>query len=288
MRIDWRRHRRAVTVAERRVNLVDVGSGPPVLLLHGLGGNWQSWLCNIPALARDLRVIAPDLPGFGDSERPAAAIGIGAYADWAAELLDELDVPRACVVGNSMGGQIAAELAIRHGDRVARLVLVDAAGISSEALRNQRATMLLQRADRLLAFWSERVVGAGSRLTMRRRARRALLRLWFADPRDVPTALVIELAKGSGRAAFREALAGVTSHVMRERLHLISAPTLILWGAGDRITPARDADAFHRSIAGSRVVVWPRTGHLAMIERAAELNELVAEFAIAETARSSG
>lgn len=284
MKIDWGRHRRQVQVGGSTVNLVVIGSGPPLLLVHGLGGNWQNWLENIPALARENTVIAPDLPGFGESELPSEQITIEFYADWLARLVADLGHERVRVIGNSMGGQIAAELALRKPQLVERLVLVDAAGISVESLRNARGVMMLQSADWLLSFWSRRVVRRGMRLTSRPRARRRLLSLWFCAPGSVPLPLIAELARGTGKPGFSAALRAVTGHTISARLPAVAAPTLIVWGAADRITPVRDAQAFGAAIAGARVEVLPETGHLAMIERAHEFNVLVLEFLRTPTA----
>ena len=131
--VDWPAVTRGVVVAGRRVNVVDTGGdGPPLLFLHGLGGVWQNWLLNIPAFMGTHRVIAPDLPGFGRSEMPAGRISIQGYGRVVDELCRTLDVDCPVVVGNSMGGFVGAEVAIAFPTRVARLVLVSAAGISVE------------------------------------------------------------------------------------------------------------------------------------------------------------
>src|SRR5215210_859870 len=123
MDVDWREHLRWVRVQDRWMNIVDIGSGEPLLFIHGLSGCWQNWLENIPFFARDHRVIAVDLPGFGQSEMPAETISITGYADAIDELMGELGMEGAQIVGNSMGGFIGAELAIEHPARVERLVL---------------------------------------------------------------------------------------------------------------------------------------------------------------------
>jgi pimeloyl-ACP methyl ester carboxylesterase len=129
--VDWREHQRWVTVLGSPVNVVEMGTGDPIVFVHGLVGSWQNWLENIPHFARDHRVVALDLPGFGASPMPAEKISIAGYARILDALLGELGIDAACVVGNSMGGFIAAELAIAFPQRVERLVLVSAAGISA-------------------------------------------------------------------------------------------------------------------------------------------------------------
>src|SRR4051812_39418124 len=106
-------------------------------MVHGLGGSWQNWIENIRSAGRSHRVIAPDLPGFGFSEMPAEDVSIPGYARTVAALCEQLEVDRAAVVGNSLGGFVAAEVAIQFPELVERLVLVSAAGISINKARRE-------------------------------------------------------------------------------------------------------------------------------------------------------
>ncbi len=124
MTIDWRQHQRWVHVQGRPVNLVEIGEGPPLVFVHGLSGNWQNWLEQLPEFSRDHRCVAVDLPGFGESPMPAEKITISGYGRWLDALFEVLEIEAAAVVGNSMGGFIAAETAIKFPHRVERLVLV--------------------------------------------------------------------------------------------------------------------------------------------------------------------
>ncbi|TMK26533.1 MAG: alpha/beta fold hydrolase [Actinobacteria bacterium] len=129
--VDWRSHQRWVSVDGQPVNTIELGEGPPVVFVHGLSGSWQNWLAQLPALSREHRVVALDLPGFGYSPMPREEISIAGYARMLDGLLDQLEIAAAAVVGNSMGGFIGAELAIAFPQRVERLVLVSAAGLST-------------------------------------------------------------------------------------------------------------------------------------------------------------
>src|SRR4051794_12588436 len=104
-------------LAHGRVRFVERGDGSPLLLIHGLGGNWQSWLSNIDGLAADHRVIAVDLPGFGTSDAFRGPVSMARHADTLVELLDERGIERAALAGNSMGGLLTIETAVRHPDR---------------------------------------------------------------------------------------------------------------------------------------------------------------------------
>src|SRR5918999_3042335 len=122
----WHEHLLHIEIAGRRVNYLEYGGGdgPPVLLIHGLAGNWQNWLENIPRIGAERRVLALDLPGFGESEMPAEDISITGYARCVHEFCERLELPPAVVVGNSMGGFVAAEVCIRFPELCDRLVLV--------------------------------------------------------------------------------------------------------------------------------------------------------------------
>ncbi|MGB3953074.1 MAG: alpha/beta fold hydrolase, partial [Solirubrobacterales bacterium] len=112
--LDWRPNLRHVEIEGRRVNFVELGdhAAPAVILIHGLSGCWQNWLENIQALAADFHVIAPDLPGFGESELPIEPVSIHGYGRTIVALMDALGVDRANLIGNSMGGQTAAQAAL--------------------------------------------------------------------------------------------------------------------------------------------------------------------------------
>jgi len=270
--VDWTAHQRWLTVADRQVNLVDLGSGPPVVFVHGLSGSWQNWLENLPALARDHRVVALDLPGFGESELPAERISMAGYAAVVDGVLEALGIARADVVGNSMGGLVALELALRHPGPVRRLVLVSPAGISAEGLIGDRAMVALRRAERLITgyngFWASRA----DRVSRRAGLRRQLLRASAAHPELLPAPLASEQLKVSGRPGFLDALDAIIRTSIRPRLGDVACPTLIVWGTEDRLVPVGDARRFAEGIPGSRVLRYADTGHVAMLERPERFN----------------
>ncbi|HEX4106822.1 MAG TPA: alpha/beta hydrolase [Solirubrobacteraceae bacterium] len=275
--VDWREHQRWATVAGRPVNVVELGEGPPLVFVHGLAGSWQNWLEQLPVFAAaGRRVIAMDLPGFGDSPMPAERITISGYAAIIDELLGELGVDAAAVVGNSMGGFIGAELAIRFSTRVERLVLVSAAGITVE---HQRGTYeFARRVARVLTAYGAWLSAHSDTVVRRPRLRRGVLRAVAADPSAIPPPLAAEQVRGSGKPGFIDALDALTSYPIRERLPEIACPTLIVWGDEDRLVPLRDADVFAQTIPRARKIVYRHTGHVAMLERPAEFNRDLAAF----------
>ena len=138
MDLDWPSLSRDIEVDGRRVHVIDSGGdGPPLLWLHGLGGVWQNWLLNIAAFKDTHRCVAFDLPGFGQSEMPREDISIPGFAQAADAVCRELRLDNPVVLGNSMGGFVGAELALRFPTRVSKLVLVSAAGLSTEYVKRE-------------------------------------------------------------------------------------------------------------------------------------------------------
>jgi 4,5:9,10-diseco-3-hydroxy-5,9,17-trioxoandrosta-1(10),2-diene-4-oate hydrolase len=281
MDVDWRAHRRFVDLDGRRVNVVEMGEGEPaVVFVHGLAGSWQNWLENIPHFAAaGHRVVAFDLPGFGASEMPSGKISIPGYGRFVDALLDRLGVGPAVFVGNSMGGFIGAEVAIQFPARVERLVLVSAAGLTAEYQRDERVLGVLRFGENLLSAWSAWLGARSDAVAGRPRARRLLMRLVVARPDLLPAPLIAEQVRAGGGPGFVDALDALTDYPIRERLGHIGCPTLVVWGTEDHLVPVRDADEFERLIPGARKVVWPETGHMAMLERPAAFNALVEAFA---------
>jgi pimeloyl-ACP methyl ester carboxylesterase len=286
--VDWREHQRWVRVGGRALNVIEMGSGEDVVVfVHGLAGSWQNWLEQIPHFARSYRVIAFDLPGFGHSEMPEEQISIPGYGRCLDALLEHLGVARAAIVGNSMGGFIGAELAIQVPERVDRLVLVSAAGLSIEHQRDERVLAVLRRVQNVLTFATGWVGARSDTLSRRPRVRRALMQLVAYRAQDLPAPLVAEQVRGSGTPGFVDALDALSDYAIRDRLGEISCPTLIVWGQNDHLVPVKDAWEFEKLIPDARAVVWPKTGHVAMLERPAAFNALVDEF-LAESSRRDG
>ena len=252
--IDWRPHLRSTEIAGRGVRYVDIGSGdgPPIVFVHGLAGVWQNWLENIPRFAQERRVIVPDLPGF----------------------CDQLDLGEVVVIGNSMGGFVSAEVAIQFPERVERLVLVSAAGITVNSLRHGPVMAW----GRAAAMAGARSVAEKRMVIRRPRLRHLAFGLITRHPSRIPAETLFEMSMGAGRRGFLPALEAHLDYDFRERLPEIRCPTLIVWGEDDVIIPARDADEYERSIKGSRKIVFDDTGHVPMIERPVTFNDCVLEF----------
>jgi pimeloyl-ACP methyl ester carboxylesterase len=272
--IDWSAHQRWVGVDGTPANVVELGEGPPLLFVHGLSGCWQNWIENIPCFARTHRVIAVDLPGFGASPMPREPISIAGYARFLEQVCDALSIDAAAVVGNSMGGHIAAEFAIASPQRVERLMLVSAAGISAEQVQRNA----VMTGGRVMAAIATRAVARHASLARRPGLRRVALSFVVRHPARLSAPLAHELMQGSGKPGFLPALEAVLTHRISERLAEVACPTFVLWGEDDHVIPVRDAKRFGELIPDVRVEVWPDTGHVAMLERPERFNALLETF----------
>jgi pimeloyl-ACP methyl ester carboxylesterase len=273
--VDWQQYLHSTVVHGSRVNYVEMGEGPPVVLIHGLSGCWQNWLENITHLARRHRVIAPDLVGFGESELPHEEISIPGYGRFMDAFLDDVGVERASLIGNSMGGFIAAETTISHPSRVEKLVLVSAAGLVRVGNHTLNA---LERAARLFHPVVAAALARREHLVRRPGLRRRMLYGVVAHPDRIAPELCYEVASGAGKPGFLDALNAVTAYDFRDRLPEISVPTLIIWGRNDRVVPVSGAYKYEQLIPDARRVIFEDTGHLPMLERPARFNELLDEF----------
>jgi pimeloyl-ACP methyl ester carboxylesterase len=275
--IDWSPHIREGTILGRRLRYVDYGdpAHPPIVLVHGLGGCWQWWLENIPFLGRHHRVIAVDLPGFGDSEPLPSPGSMSGHVETLRALCDELELGPTVLVGHSMGGLIALLFAREHAERLRGLALVCAGGVT---LSENRLRVIV-RGFLLYNMWFSRpsVTRAFAR---RPRLRRLLFKLATGDPRTLSPELGAELIPRLGSApGFAEAVvqaAGVANLVAPEE---IKTPTLLIWGSRDPIVPVRAARELAAQIDGARLEVLDGVGHCPMWERPDEFNQLLGEFA---------
>ena len=275
--VDWLAHLHQIEIDGRSVNYVDIGDGdlPPVVFIHGLGGCWQNWLENIPRLAQDRRCIAMDLPGFSGSQMPRNKLTVSGYGDTVVELGRRLNLEEPVdVIGNSMGGFVAAEIGISHADFVRKIVLCSAAGIS---ITNLRRRPLLTVA-RMTAAATNFVIARRESMVRRPGLRHALLAYVFRHPSRIDPDLAYHLMTGSGSPGFVPALDALTDYDFRDRLDDVKVPVLLVWGREDNLVPVEDADEFERLIPDARKVILEDTGHVAMLERPETFNDLAVDF----------
>ena len=253
-----------IVVFGQKIHYVEAGSGPTVILLHGLGGSSQVWQLNIPALAEKFHVIAPDQIGFGKSDKPLVNYRIRTYVDFLDQFCKQLNIQRASLVGNSMGGWIAAHFAATFPDRVEKLVLVDAGGYAPPKDFDTRV------------FYD---LNPTTREGMKVLVARVFYNKLFQTEAAIDQAIAARLAAGDGFT-----IKSITESIIRGEDYLDSAvktikrPTLLVWGREDGLIPLSDAERFKKDIAGSRLVVIDQCAHMPHVEKAGEFNSITLKF----------
>jgi pimeloyl-ACP methyl ester carboxylesterase len=276
LRIDWAEHRRQVEVVGSRVNYVEMGEGPPLVLVHGLSGAWQNWLEQIPHFSDSHRVIALDLPGFGASPMPPWEISIPAYGRFLRDFCERLGIDRCALVGNSMGGFITTEVAIAEPERVEKLVLVSAAGITWARARREPAAMIGRVGRAALPLALRFQLSGIRRPGLRRRAFQGV----FHDPGSLRREVLWEnLAAAMSSPGYYDAMTNLFGYDIRDRLEEIEEPTLVVWGRNDRVVPVPAALSYKKRIGdNAELVIFDRCGHVPQMERPVRFNRLLARF----------
>jgi pimeloyl-ACP methyl ester carboxylesterase len=285
MEVDWPAVTRRLEVDGRGVGVIDTGGdGPPLLFIHGLGGIWQNWLLNIPAFMGTHRCVAVDLPGFGLSDKPDEC-SIPGFARTVDAVCGQLGVEEPAVVGNSMGGFVGAELAVRYPARVSKLVLVAAAGLSTEYLAREP----LLAGARAFMVLTARAGLRGNGVVKRPRLRRAALQAVVRYPEKLSVPLATELVGGANAPGFIESFEALMTYSFRDKLERIEVPTLIVWGRNDILVPVADAETYEHLIGeNAHSVIFDDTGHLPMLERPTRFNELLGSFLAGQRAPEAG
>lgn len=239
------------------------GSGPAIVLVHGITSSSRTWRSVIPGLAERHTVLAPDLLGHGRSGKPRGDYSLGAYASGLRDLMAVLDIPKATVVGHSLGGGIAMQFAYQFPTRLERLVLVDSGGLGEDVSLVLRAATL-PGAEVVLPLlfnpvprYAGRTIGA----VLSRFGLRA-----SANTRGLLEGLE-SLGDGRARAAFVHTARSVIDPRgqrvdARDRLYLsANVPSMLVWGEKDRIIPCKHGHGAHELMPGSRFEVFPGAGH---------------------------
>ncbi len=269
-----------VTVEKVRTFYVETGSGPPVILLHGLGATNASMLTTLRDLARTHRVIAPDLPGFGDSSKPLRSLHAAFYARWLVGLGDALGVQRPHL-GNSMGGRVAVEAGLRYPEQVGRLVLLAPSPAFLRGRELVRLARLLRPELALVPLPLPRSqVMRGLRGMFSRPSR--LAPAWYDAAVDE---FLRVCSTPNGRICFFSAMRQIYLEDAHNRpggfwgrLPQLEAPALFVWGARDRLVPARFAKHVERALPTATPVVLDDCGHVPQFEHPRRTAELIDSF----------
>ncbi|HEX4559911.1 MAG TPA: alpha/beta fold hydrolase [Mycobacterium sp.] len=263
-----------------RVAYQDAGRGDEtVLLIHGMAGSSETWRAVIPQLSRKYRVVAPDLLGHGRSAKPRGDYSLGAFAVWLRDLLDELGISRATIVGQSLGGGVAMQFVYQHPDYCERLILISSGGLGPDVGWTLRL-LSAPGAELILPVIAPRpVLTAGNKL-----------RSWFSaagiqSPRGAELwSAYSSLSDSETRHAFLRTLRSVVDYRGQavsalNRLHMASElPTMAIWGDQDQIIPVAHAHAAQAARPASRLEVLAGVGHFPQVERPSEVVDLIDDF----------
>jgi pimeloyl-ACP methyl ester carboxylesterase len=285
LRIDWRSHVRQVELPGATVNYAEIGEGEPIVFVHGISGSWQNWLENLPHFGRTHRAVALDLPGFGGSPMPSWTIDMHAYGRLLHDFCEKLGLEGATLVGNSMGGLVAAEAVLSANQRYQRLMLVSAAGFINTWLPHQRG----RATSHAWGAFGPRFGAAARFVVSRRRARYLMFRFFIRYPSRLRKELLWEqMASGLPAPGFADALDAVIEYDARDRLEEIEIPTMIVWGTDDWVIPSVAAHSYNRRIPHSQLAIFEETGHVPQMERPGRFNEVLEEFLEGPAAEGAG
>jgi pimeloyl-ACP methyl ester carboxylesterase len=260
-----------VTVLGFRLHYLEAGRGAPVVLLHGLGGDGSRWGPNIGPLAKDFHVFALDQIGFGQSDKPLANYHSGMLAEFLVDFLKAVNVPKASLVGNSMGAGVALYTAVHFPDAVEKIVLADGGGFrtagaapapapSPDALRRRQLQNSVTRAET-----------------------REFFKILFHDKSLVTDRMVEEQYAMRLRSAFtisrmQEAGEKGLGALTEQEVRGVRVPTLVVWGKYDELANPSGADRLAHTIPGAAKVIIDNCGHLPQLEKSDEFNRIVREF----------
>ena len=259
---------------------IEAGEGPPVVLLHGLGATNTSFLPTFVDLCRDHRVIAPDLPGFGDTDKPIRSYDPEFFAGWLLSFLDALGLQRVDLVGNSLGGRVALETALRAPDRVDHVALL---APSSAFIKGRQYETVVRFLRPELALFP---------LPVPRRQVVGSIRRLFSKPRRLPAEWYESAAdefirvfkRPRGRISFFSAARQIYLEQpygesgFWDRLPELSRPALFVWGEKDWLVPARFERHVEKCLPDATSIVLPDCGHVPQYEMPKETHKLVREF----------
>ncbi|WP_016882357.1 MULTISPECIES: alpha/beta fold hydrolase [unclassified Rhodococcus (in: high G+C Gram-positive bacteria)] len=264
------------------LRFVDVGEGPPVVLVHGLLGSHESWAPQISRLAKKHRVVAPDLFGHGQSDKPSGDYSLSAHAATLRDLMDHLGISSAAFVGHSLGGGIVMQLSYLFPERVDRLCLVSSGGLGREVsvflkaatLPGSELVLPLLASDRLRRT-TENILKHLGRLGLPVQPSRSATETW----RSLET-----VSDKSSRAAFlasTRAVVGLRGQTVSAKQHFSkfeSLPSLLVWGGRDKMIPASHAENLRRVVPDSRVEIFPRAGHFPQLDEPELFFRVLDEF----------
>jgi 2-hydroxy-6-oxonona-2,4-dienedioate hydrolase len=265
-----------VKISGVNVHFVEAGKGPPILFLHGLGGSWRDWSANLPAFAAEYRVLAMDFPGFGESDKPEVQYSIEWLTDVVEQFLRVQEIDRVTLVGHSMGGVVALNVASRPKSRVKKLVICDAVGIGDKS-------------EFLAYSMSKKIMGPDTEWEFVESLLKNQFRAMADDliekqkpqtARDLFESLKMPITGNPLLPMTPEVqmTASIFDFDIRQKLASVQQPTLIVWGAKDPVASPQDASFLQTKIPSSILILFPGSGHSPMMENPSLFNQELRKF----------
>lgn len=265
-----------VKISGVNLHFVETGKGPAILFLHGLGGSWRDWSANLPAFASNYRVMAMDFPGFGQSDKPEVRYSIEWLTDVVESFLREQEINQVNLVGHSMGGVVALNVASQPESRVKNLVIIDAVGIGnkSEFLAYAMSKKIMgpdTEWEPVENFLQSQFRAMADDLIEKQKPQTARelfesLRIPITGQPLVPMTPEVQMT------------ASIFDFDIRPKLASIQQPTLILWGAKDPVASPQDASFLHTKIHSSILIFFPNSAHSPMMENPSLFNQELRKF----------
>jgi len=283
-------HAEVIQLGSLRVHHMHGGRGTPVLFIHGLGSSgYMEWRFNLEFAAARHRVYAPDLPGFGRTEKPRARYGVAYFARFIDRYMEDRGLRSAAIVGASLGGRIALELALKYPKRVRRLVLVNALGLGRPNVQLSYGLLTLPRVGEAFMKFAGDAVRLAPRQMIRRVAaryagasgdlKRTMDDDYFTNLRELyaadgyPDAYLATI-----RSLVTPKALLAADHDLSRSLGDLKVPVQLIWGDSDPLFPLSHAANAHRLISHSRLAVLEGAGHTPQAERPEEFNRVLEHF----------
>ena len=249
-----------IRVAGVRLNYETLGSGDPVIVLHGWGATIQSVWPVVTHLSDRFQVYALDFPGFGKSQKPPTAWGVGDYAECFLGFLEALNIPKATLIGHSFGGRVSIVTAARWPQVVDKIVLVDSAGIRPKRTLGYHLKVWTAKTGRRIA---SSPVLARHKTSIEQQVYKFLGASDYASAGDL-----------------RPTFVQVVNEDLRPLLPQVAAPTLLVWGENDDSTPVSDARIMQAEMPNASLIVLQNAGHFSYLDDAAGFNRAIDSFLV--------
>lgn len=266
-----------IEIYGQKIYYLEAGSGPNVILLHGLGGDATNWMPTIPALASKYHVYVPDQIGFGKSDKPIMNYRVATLVDFLNQFCKKLGIEKTTVVGNSLGGWAAAAFAIAYPEKIDKLVLVSAAGYTPKRLGAPELPKELYS-----------ILNPATTKDMKRLFDAVFYNKAMLTDAFIEQAFTGKLKRGDGYTInlFIDSMMRGEDY-LDDQVKAVKAPTLVIWGREDGLTPLAMGEAFAHDIAGAQKVIIDKCGHVPQIEKSTEFNVALLKFLAGGSATTS-